>query len=322
MSFSRLRHHCQILIIGANGLLGRIISQHLDKLGCTLYGIDKLAEGTPSPRFQLEGNEHSQLLKSSFPGKFSAADITDENALRTTMLAFGKIDVVIVLAAALENQTPEVINAVNVDGVNNIYKVCIQESINRVILTSSMMVLWDKYTLESPYCQIKNNMYQQPYATFKKITEQEIFVESSVGETVSVAAYKNSKIKMEALAKEFVREDITTICMRVGSVNTLNQVPKDHAWAWTSYNDLCQFIELSVRHLMSPFKSKARFLPFFLCSDNKNAIVSLDYSKEILGFVPREGTNKLTQKSTLFQVATVVEEGDEPEIVRRFMAKL
>jgi nucleoside-diphosphate-sugar epimerase len=264
------------------------------------------------------------LLKEAFPGKYSIADITDKDELRTSMTAFGKIDVVIVLAAALENQTPEVINAVNVDGVNNIYKVCIQENIRRVIVTSSMMVLWDKYTHESPYSQIKNNTYEKRYDGFKKITEADIFVESPVGETLSIAAYKNSKIKMEALAKGFVREDVTTICMRVGSVNTLNQPPKEHTWAWTSHNDLCQFIELSIKHLMSPFMARAQFLPFFLCSDNLLSIVSLSQAKEILGYSPREGTNKLAQKNKLFQVATIVEEpeGDEPEFVKRFQSKL
>jgi nucleoside-diphosphate-sugar epimerase len=312
----------RILIIGANGLLGRIISQHLSKLGNILYGIDKIPEDEPSPRFQLEHNEKSQLLEKTFPGIFSLADITDEEALREAIVNFGKIDVVIVLAAALENQTPDVIKAVNENGIKNIYKVCIQQSINRVILTSSMMVLWDKYTNEEPYSLIKNNIYKEKYDLFKKITETEIFVESPVGETLAVAAYKNSKINMEKMAEQYIREDITTICMRVGSVNTQNQLPKEHTWAWTSHNDLCRFIELAVNYLVSPFLGKAHFLPLFLCSDNKQCIVSLTKAKETIGFVPHEGTNKIAKQNKIFKPVEDEPEGTEPDFMKLRVAKL
>lgn len=281
----------KILIIGANGLISRLISQHLSKKNYILYGLDKLPEGEPTQRFKMEQNENSPILQKPFPGKYFIADITNETELHDTIFKMGKIDVVIVLAAALENQSIDTIKSVNEQGTENILKSCLKNGIDKVILTSSMMVIWDKYTTQEPYCSIKKNNYHGHSKDIIKITEEEILLESAIGENERIATYKNSKIKMENIAKQYALKGIDSISMRVGSVNTLNKPPKDHTWAWTSHDDVCQFIELAIQYLVTKPKDKSSSIPMFLCSDNKLRIVSLKKAREILRYIPQNGTN-------------------------------
>jgi hypothetical protein len=161
-----------------------------------------------------------------------------------------------------------------------------------VLLASSMMVLWDKNTLEHPYCLIKNNTYCGQSSTIPKITEEEIFTRSSVGENISVATYKNSKITAENIAKKYISKGISSISMRVGSVNTINKPPTSHTWAFTHHDDLCHFVELGVDYLLTK-SCKAESIPLFLCSDNKFCIVNLEKAKKTIGYIPQRGSNKL-----------------------------
>jgi nucleoside-diphosphate-sugar epimerase len=106
----------KILITGANGLVGRITAECLASQGFQVFGLDVRDETQISPRFIMSEDTQNPMIMKKFPGKLFVADITEENQLNSVLEQMGIPDVIIHLAAALENQTPEVIHAVNVAG--------------------------------------------------------------------------------------------------------------------------------------------------------------------------------------------------------------
>ena len=104
-----------ILITGANGLIGRIIAKHLGNDCYNVFGIDIAREGTPSQRFLRENNKDSLLLQ-EYPYKaFYKVDITEKYQFTEIINKIGKIDCVIHLAALSDNETVEEIKRANED---------------------------------------------------------------------------------------------------------------------------------------------------------------------------------------------------------------
>lgn len=285
----------KILITGANGLVGRVTAEYLAEQGFQMVGIDKDKESQISARFHMTQDTENVILKRKFPGEFYVADITNENELQSIIDKTGKPDIVIHLAAALENQPAEVIYKVNVLGTENIFKMCFKNDIQRVIFSSSLILLRELCATTEPYRSIYNNTYTGMPHEITKIIEEYPFTLSVTEATDSVKAYTNSKLIAEDIARRWSSYGIASIAMRLGALTTRNQPPAHEMWAWCSHKDLCQFMLCAINYLSNKKGDFNEFTPLFVSSNNRLRFISLDKAKNKINFVPEDKAESVYQ---------------------------
>lgn len=277
-----------ILITGANGLLGRIFAEHLSKSGYKgkIFGIDNADEGVPSKRFILDQAADSVLLNQPFCGKYYKVDVTKLHELENIFQQIGTIDIVIHFATAAETETPDLIKHVNELGTENIFQICDENKIGKVIFASSIMTVAGKLIDEEPYCYINNGTSESLPEDFKKVTTESTAIPKKSNS--SVVAYITSKLKGEDLASRYVSKGISTICLRLGAISSTN-IPYNTPGLrsiWCSHQDACFFISLAIENLSQSMFPCNRI--YFVCSDNDYLWVDMTSSKCDLGFVAKD----------------------------------
>jgi thioester reductase-like protein len=277
----------KILVTGANGLIGRIACATLENMEYEVIRVDVLPENEASQRFKADNDQNNGILKRSFKGKYIVADVAEKLAMDKIIKELGKDAVILHLAAALETMPPDVIQRVNEEGTRNIFELCKKYEIKHVIFASSLMVLWDTYSKIEPYCSIKNNTYTGNTKALALVTE-ELQEESEYGETPSVVAYKNSKIRNEKLAKKYAEEcNMSVLGLRLGAINP-KDVAKVDPWAYCSHDYLQRIITLAVEYITTtrPYfvtNPKPLFHLLHICNaDNPNCWVSLEKTRKLL----------------------------------------
>jgi len=207
-----------ILITGASGTLGQLAYKHFIKSPgkYRVYATD--IDQKPSPRYQLE--EQLEKPKPQFKkDHFTPCDITDPDAIEKLFSDKEfEFDVVIHLAAVLEDQPPEVIKKVNVKGAKNVINACVNHNVKRIIIASSIMVVYDYFEKE-PYRQFKTKELEKLPEDITLITmddDPKPFSGSTNGK-----AYSLSKLTVEEYAKNISKtKDISIFISRFFWVNT------------------------------------------------------------------------------------------------------
>jgi len=276
----------KILLTGANGLIGRILASHLSQKGYEIFGVDNKVEGHPSSRFVIDGAINNILLKQPFCGKYFQSDITDLTLLRKTIGLVGKIDIIIHLATASEMDTAEAIKKVNETATENIFQLCQEKNIKRVILASSIMTVGGILLNQPPYSHINNGEFDKLPTHLEKINVRHRAMPTNP--LSSVEAYINSKFKAEDLAQNKVKEGIATFCLRFGAISASN-IPYDTPCLksiWCSHNDLCHFVELALKKLCSIIDPIEK--TYYVCSNNNYLWVDMSNSERDFGFIPKD----------------------------------
>lgn len=118
-------HKQKLLITGASGLIGRLLSDHLTKTHPTKYEVFGLDQHMNlSLRYQIKN--HENLKEKIIPclplDRFFQCDITDRMKLHK-IIEEQNIDIIIHLAAVLEDHPDhEKILHVNIDGTKNVFE--------------------------------------------------------------------------------------------------------------------------------------------------------------------------------------------------------
>jgi nucleoside-diphosphate-sugar epimerase len=279
----------KILITGASGLIGGILIEHLSKnVNYDIYGIDKHIG--LSIRYQLENTPISDNQQPilSLKDKFFICDIIDQIKL-SNIIHDNQINIIIHLAALLENETIEQINDINCHGTKILFDIAIKyEHVEVIIYGSSVMAVFG-YLENEPYLALSKNV--QPKEELKKITIHDPMNPSHLNP--SFEAYCQSKIYGEELAKQYSSNEninVKFICVRLGWINTTNDVTSNlYDWndksIWCSYRDLCQFFD---RLLENEMKLK-KFVIYFVSSNNDFCWVGMKNCLEDLNYIPQDG---------------------------------
>lgn len=263
-----------ILITGANGLLGRLFAKTLAGYG-NIFGIDHVNEGTASQRFIIDGAKNHPLLIQPFAGKYFKIDITDVNALKKTFEEIGHIDVVIHLATALETESPAMIERVNQGGTTHIFKLCEEWKIQKILLASSIMTVSGKLLDEEPYCHINTGNYDLIPSAIPKITTSSRAVPQGINP--SVRAYIQSKLYMEDLAMIYAKQNkMASICLRFGAISSTD-IPYDTPGLrsiWCSHRDAAAVVIAAVQKLINNAEIFSK--TYFVCSHNDYLWVDIE----------------------------------------------
>ncbi len=283
----------RILITGAGGLIGRVIAKHFTKKGHEVFGVDINPDTKISPRFIIDNDANFPQFLGK---KYFVADITDIAGLKKIIEEIKSIDIVIHMAAALENQSPEEIHRVNILGTQNIFTLCVEEKITRIIVASSIMTIWDKILTEEPYCQIYQGTYAGCPEDIPKIKPDTVCVLKNP-ENERVAAYVASKIAIEKFITDFTKtHDITVVCARLGSISTSNRpYNKGASSIWCGHNDLCSFMEKAAIFLNEISLSGVH--TYFVCSKNRYLFVDMQNAQKEIGYVPNDNADNLVPHS-------------------------
>lgn len=246
----------KILITGMSGLIGGILRQHLKKVG--EYDLAALN------RRKLEGVKCHQ------------GDISNLEDIKP---AFKDIDVVVHLAANLnQNSWKEQLND-NIIGTYNVYLAAVESGVKRVVFASSGSTIRGFDNIP-PYDAVNEGRYEDVTGEVKKISH-EIFRPNSI--------YGATKVWGEAIGRYFSDAfNLSVICIRIGSVNS-NNLPSDprEVSAYLSHKDVASILHKSIE---APSEIKCD--TFFALSDNKWSIRDLEHSKAILGWEPEDSSDK------------------------------
>ncbi|CAF4775258.1 unnamed protein product [Rotaria sp. Silwood2] len=257
----------KILVTGASGLIGRVLTEHLStNPNYDIYGIDR--HTALSIHYELENTTSSEEPKPllSMKDRFFICDINDKDKL-ARIIQDNKINVIIHLAAVLIGSI-EQYEHVNCHGTQILFDIATkQDHVEMIIYASSVRTVFG-YLQNEPYSLLAKNI--KPQQSLKKITINDQ-PNPSDDDPLS-EAYSKSKIYGEALARQYSSVDgnnVKFICARFGWINTTNNITSpSHNWAdkslWCSYRDLCQFFD---RVLENQLKLK-NFQIYFVSSNN------------------------------------------------------
>tara|TARA_Y100000590_G_scaffold75466_1_gene83338 strand:- start:197 stop:949 length:753 start_codon:yes stop_codon:yes gene_type:complete len=246
----------KILITGMSGLIGGLLRQHLEKVGD--YKLVALN------RRNLDGIQCYQ------------ADISNLEDIRP---AFKNIDVVVHLAANLnQNSWKEQLND-NIIGTYNVYLAAVESGVKRVVFASSGSTIRGFDNIP-PYDAVNEGRYGDVTGKVKKISH-EVFRPDSI--------YGATKVWGEAIGRYFSDTfNLSVICIRIGSVNG-NDRPSNprEVSAYLSHKDVALIL-----HKCIEAPSEIKCDTFFALSDNKWGIRDLEHSKAILGWEPKDSSDK------------------------------
>lgn len=190
------------------------------------------------------------------PWPFLTLDVTDREACRQAVAA---ADAMVHLAA---DPDPEAdlrasVLPLNVLGTSNVFEAAVAADLARVVFASSGQVV-----MARPERRVLETAAPQP-----------------------VNAYGAGKAFGEALCSVFAsRSDTTFVAVRIGAfADSPTDVAPDHRRAWLSPRDAAHLL---VRCLLAPLEQ--RYLVVNGTSANTDGRLSLDRTRELLGYTPRD----------------------------------
>ena len=242
----------KILITGMSGLIGGVLRRHLEK---------------------KSGYELSALNRRKVDGvKSFQGDISDLESIKP---AFLDQDVVVHLAAHLEEKPFDSLIKINVVGTYNVFEAARLAGVKRVVFASSGSTI-KGFEREHPYNVITTGDYDKAPSSWAKITHNMSRPDGTYGA---------AKLWGEALGRYFSDEyDMSVLCVRIGRVVEENR-PRDvrDFSAFLSHQDASEIL-----HKCIEAPSDLRYDVFFATSDNKWGYRDLDHPRDILGFVPKD----------------------------------
>ncbi len=252
MNFNKIAKQ-KIIIVGSKGVIGKILCNSLSS-EFDIYGIDVI-------------NENKD--------RYYQTDISDFDSLKSIFEKIKEIKGIIHLAADSRiNADWNSILKNNIIGTKNIYECARISKIKKIIFASSNHVT-GCYEGIPPELHNKQNQ--------KLITINDPIKPDSL--------YSISKAFGEAIARYFFEvHGISSICLRIGSVETDDNPKKDKTKrmlkTWLSHRDLIQLIKKSL-------ESTVGFGIYYGVSNNKDCFWDFSNAEKELGYKPIDDASKL-----------------------------
>lgn len=242
----------KVLITGMTGLIGGLLRRHMEKLG--VYQLSALN------RRPVEGVECFQ------------ADIGDLEAIKP---AFDGKEVVVHLAAQLQDEPQEGLLRTNVIGTYNVYEAARVANVKRVVFASSGSVVRG-FEQIPPYNAIADGRYDQLPATWAKITHEMLW---------PMGLYGASKAWGEALGRHFSDAyGLSVLCVRIGAVRQEDRPAAVRERSiYLSHRDVVQILYKCIE------APEALLFDIFLAtSNNKWGYRDMEHARRLLGFKPQD----------------------------------
>jgi nucleoside-diphosphate-sugar epimerase len=245
----------RVLITGMSGLIGGLLRRHLEGLGG--YALSALN------RSRLEGVECFQ------------GDIADLEAIRP---AFAEKDVVVHLAAYLDDDAWEGQLASNIIGAYNVFEAARLSGVGRVVFASSGNAIAG-FERVPPYDAIASGRYEDVPESFVKVTN----------ETIRPAGiYGAAKVWGEALGRHFADAyGLSVLCVRIGRVTPENRPRETRDYSvYLSHDDVAQVLQKCIE---AP--EDLKYDIFLATSDNKWSYRDLEHPRRVLGYMPNDSAD-------------------------------
>ena len=247
----------KVLITGMSGLIGGLLGKHLERVG---------------------GYELSALNRRSVEGvKCFQADISDLEAIRP---AFVGQEVVVHLAAQVQDEPLDGLVRANLIGMYNVYEAARQAGVRRVVFGSSGATSRG-LELEAPYDAVSSGRQEDMPETWSMVTADVIRPNGT---------YAASKVWGEALGRYYSDyQGMSVLCVRIGSVTAENRPSGVEARSrFTSHRDICQ-----VLHRCIDAPDDLKYDVFYAASKNKWGYRDLEHPRQVLGYEPEDSAEDM-----------------------------
>ena len=258
-----------VLITGANGLIGNIVYAHLaaQPEKYSVYGNAR----------RLELSDRAIKMNSTRipPERMRLGNLTDFEAMQR---AVEGIDVVVHMAADASGMSGwESIRNNNIDGTYNVFEASRQAGVKRIIFASTNQVVFG-YMREEPYPALFERGLDH-------VRPEEFPAIEHTQPTRPLNYYSCSKVFGEALAHMYAyTHGLSCICLRIGWVTPDDHLPQPLARVlWCSQRDIIQLVE---KCILAP--DTLRFDVFFGQSDNAYNFVDIQHPKDVLEYAPQD----------------------------------
>jgi nucleoside-diphosphate-sugar epimerase len=282
----------KLIVTGGFGVLGRLLYEHLHKT----YDVYLLDRGrAQSERIVIDQADNSWTNPQIPEDHYYECDILDYDRVKE---ALKDKDIVVHLAALLENQTSERIQQVNVDGTKNILRACRENNVKGLVYASSIMVMYshrEDPVINNIFTGDKDdsvNLVKRKAEDAIPFTKEIVTKYFAPNDVEGVYAYISSKLQCEALIKEFVEheKDFSAILMRLGWVNVMDtpfidiyNPSGDESCVWLSQRDAKTFMQKCIEAIS---KQGNVCKTYFGISANKKNWVDIETTKKEIGFEP------------------------------------
>ena len=242
-----------------SGLVGGILRKHLEQNEAyVLSALNRRdVEGVPTTQADLG---YLDAIKPAFIGQ----------------------DVVVHLAAQIEENDLDSMLRINVMGTYNVFEASRLAGVKRIVYASSVATCagWSK---EAPYEAIFAGRYNEVPEKWPMLTHDMVR---------PIGLYGSSKVWGEALARHYADAyDISILCVRLGRVRKENRPVEIHDYAaFLSHQDAANFLH---RCIDAPYCLKYDI--FFASSNNKWGIRDIEHPRKVLGYVPQDSAEDYRQ---------------------------
>lgn len=262
-------HQTNVLVTGANGLIGNLVYAHLVTMPerYSPFGNARRRETSARVTDAIYTPIHDDHLR--------IADLTDLDGMTR---ALEGIDVVVHMAADASGHSgyDSVLNS-NIIGARNVFEASRLAGVKRVIFASTNQVVFGYRDTE-------------PYKSLFALRFGEIDPKSLHPITRDMPArplgdYAASKVYGEALAHQYAfAHGMSCIVLRIGWVTHDDALPHPAArFLWCSKRDIVQIV---MRCIEAPASS--RFDVFFGQSNNPYNLVDIEHARRVLGYAPQD----------------------------------
>ena len=266
----------KVHITGVYGLIGNLVYRHLSEQPDR---YDVYGSGRRSMSSERADAESIARLPDDH---FSIADLSDAEAMAS---AIDGMDAVLHIAAVPDpGASFDDVLSSNIVGTHNVLEACRRAGVRRLVYASSIMVNWGYFMFQEPYKAIWEERFDD--------IPDEIPVLTHLDPTRPTEPYSASKVWAEAFCRTYYdAHNISTICLRIGAVNSHNYCENSRLNSvWCSHRDITNMVELALKATEKPI-----YDIFYVTSDNRDRWVDLEHSRQVVGFVPQDSAEGMTQ---------------------------
>ncbi len=259
----------KVHITGVYGLIGNLVYRHLSEQPnrYDVYGSGR--------RTMSSERADAESIARLPDDHFKIADLSDAEAMAS---AIDGMDAVLHIAAVPDpGASFDDVLSSNIVGTHNVLEACRRAGVRRLVYASSVMVNWGYFTYQEPYRSIKEGRLDDLPPEIQNITH--------LDPVRPTEPYSTSKVWAESYCRTyFDAHDISTICLRIGDVNSQNYCEQPSLNSvWCSHRDIVTMSELALNAT-----EERTYDILYVTSDNQHRWVDLDHARQVVGFVPQD----------------------------------